>query len=248
MSVARLRQALRALEDFAHRGGRHRAQRMQRDADAHQRRFEHAKALDQSQVAVDAMLEAPLPLRQSASVESTGHVQHRQQGQADACFLRGFHQRERHRRRIGVGAPIRLVVQIVELADLGVAGFEHLDVELRRDRAQFVRADAACERIHHFAPGPETVAIARAPLGEPRHRALEGVRVEVRHARQHEAPERFGAVARRARIDRMQRARQEPAVVDLDAHVAFEALRQPRMSGEIRAQSHDASERGSPRA
>ena len=30
-------------------------------------------------------------------------------------------------------------------------------------------------------------------LGEPGHRALERMRMQVRHARQHVAPERFGA-------------------------------------------------------
>ena len=39
-------------------------------------------------------------------------------------------------RRVGVGRPVRLVMQVVELADRGVAGLQHLDVEpARRSRA-----------------------------------------------------------------------------------------------------------------
>ena len=42
------------------------------------------------------------------------------------------------------------MMQVVELADLRVAGLEHLDVELRRDRVQVVRADAPGERVHRL--------------------------------------------------------------------------------------------------
>ena len=48
-------------------------------------------------------------------------------------------------RRIGIGRAVGLMMQVVEFADLRVAGLEHFDVELRGDRVQLVRTDAAGE-------------------------------------------------------------------------------------------------------
>jgi hypothetical protein len=68
---------------------------------------------------------------------------------------------------IVVGPAVGLVVQVVELAHAGVAGFQHLDVELRGDVAQRLGSDAAGEAVHQFAPGPE---LSCAPTGVRRGR------------------------------------------------------------------------------
>ena len=81
------------------------------------------------------------------------------------------------------GWPFGLMMQIVEFADVRVAGLEHLDVKLRGDRAQRIRIDAAGERVHRLAPGPERIVRIGLPFGEAGHRALERVRMHVRHRR-----------------------------------------------------------------
>ena len=53
-----------ASQHRAHRRFRHRAQRVQRDADAQGRRFERAQALEQAQIAVDVVAEAALAFGQ----------------------------------------------------------------------------------------------------------------------------------------------------------------------------------------
>src|SRR3546814_1838417 len=80
---------------------------------------------------------------------------HRQQGQADAGVARGGDQRLRHRRRIGVRQAVGRVVEVVEFADAGVAGFKHLDVKLRGHRMQGVGVEARGDAVHRLAPGPE---------------------------------------------------------------------------------------------
>ena len=138
-----------------------------------------AQRVEQAQVGIDVVAEAALALGQRAAVEAAGHVQHRQQGQADAGFARGGDQRARHRRRVGVRAAVGRVVQVVELADRGVAGFEHLDVQLRGDGLQRVGVEARGEAVHRLAPGPERVLRVGLALGQARHRALERVRMQV---------------------------------------------------------------------
>src|SRR6185437_11485489 len=105
-------------------------------------------------------------------------------------------------------------VQVMEFADLGVAGREHLDIELGSDRLEFVGPDRGGEAVHGFAPAPEIVVafLLRAArdgrflifpirgdrtgmstaLGQPGHRTLEGVRVQVRHAGEDPRPDRLG--------------------------------------------------------
>ena len=93
----------------------------------------------------------------------------------------------RHLRRIIVSPARRIVVQVVKLADRGVAGLEHLGVELSRDGFDLVGGQGTHEIVHDLAPGPETVLGRAGALGQPRHGALKGVGVQVRHAGQHHA-------------------------------------------------------------
>uniref|UniRef100_A0A0S6YZH3 Uncharacterized protein n=1 Tax=Mizugakiibacter sediminis TaxID=1475481 RepID=A0A0S6YZH3_9GAMM len=220
-------------QHLVQRGLGHRAQRMQGDADAQHRAFQLAQAFDQREERVDRMAEAALPLRQRAAVEAAGHVQRRQQGEADAGLARGLDERQRHRLGRRVGAAVGAVVQVVELAHLRVAGLEHLRVELRGDRAQLVGADAAGEGVHGLAPTPEAVVVAAAALGQPGHRALEGVRMQVGHARQHEAAERGAVGVRASGFDAG-----EAAVGDFEARVGGPAGRQPGVLGAVDGVGH----------
>ena len=65
---------------------RHRAQRVRRDAEAQVRvaRERGAQALEQPGEAVEVVHEAALPGSGGRAAEAAAHVQHRQQGQADA--------------------------------------------------------------------------------------------------------------------------------------------------------------------
>ena len=178
------RLARQCRKHLAHRLRRHRAQAVQGAADAHPLACVGAQHIQQPQVGLDLMAEAALAFRQRARSEAAGHVQHRQQGNADAGVARGAQQRLRHRIGIRVWPAIRRMVQVMELADRGVAGFQHLHVQLRGHRVQQLGVEARGHRVHSFAPGPERIGGIGLALGHARHRALEGVRMQVGDAGQ----------------------------------------------------------------
>ncbi len=122
----------------------------------------------------------------------------------------------RHLRRIVVGPAIGRVVQIVELADRGEPGFEHLDIELRGDRLDIVWRQLVEEAVHHLPPGPEAVAAGTGDLGEAGHAALEGVAVQVGHAGQWQR--RVGGDRRRPVADR--NAGDPSVAADVDGDIA----------------------------
>ncbi len=82
---------------------------------------------------------------------------------------------------VGVGGACGVVVEVVELADAGEPGLEHLHVEVGCDGLDVVGGHGEGEAVHLRAPGPEVVAGGAAELGEARHGALEGVAVDVGH-------------------------------------------------------------------
>ena len=125
-------------------------------------------------------------------------------GQPDAARPLRLEDRPGQLGRIGVLAAIGLVVQVMELADRGVAGLEHLDVDLRGDRAQLVRADPLDKPVHHLAPGPERCLASGEPLRAAGHRPLKGVAVHVGHAGQDHAGQALGVGRRGAGLDRAQ--------------------------------------------
>ncbi len=83
--------------------------------------------------------------------------------------------------RIGVRGAAAIVVQIVEFADVGEAGFEHLRVSECAQCLEVIRIHALDELVHELAPAPETVGLGATPLGEAGQSALEGVAVKVRN-------------------------------------------------------------------
>ena len=155
----------------------------------------HRRALHRDDVG-GRRREASLVVAQRGLRKPGAFVEHRQQRQAEPGGLGRIRKRPRQRHRIGVARAVEVVLQIVELADLGVAAAQQLDIELRRDGAQLLGRDAQRDAVHAVAPRPEVVLARLAPLGQARHRALEGVAVGIDEGRDH------GAVEPRADLGR----------------------------------------------
>jgi hypothetical protein len=115
---------------------------------------------------------------------------------------------------VGIGRAIDVVMQVVELADRGEPGLQHLHVDEGRDRLDVVGRQLREEAVHHLAPGPETVGPRSAPFGEPGHGALEGMAVQIRNAGHRDASDSLGASVIGSAHDRNNRA-----AVHGDAHV-----------------------------
>ena len=131
------------------------------------------------------------------SPESAVRVEHRQQRQRDAGVrCRGDHA-PRELRGIRVRAARGIVMHVVKFGDRRIARLQHLDVRLRGDRLERVGVDAVEKRVHRLPPRPETVAVGAGPAGAPGERALERVRVQVRHAGNERSARALGAVRRR---------------------------------------------------
>ncbi len=134
----------------------------------------------QFRIAVEIIAEAQLPARQCPSVDAALHVGDRQQRQADARGARRRRDPFRQLCQVGVGLSARLVMYIVKLRNAGIAGLQHLDEGEGRNRLDVVRVQNVEEPVHDLAPRPEAVAPRRAAcFGEPGHRPLESVAVEV---------------------------------------------------------------------
>ena len=171
---------------------------------------------------VEIVQKTALPGIGRRPAEAARQVKDRQVGEADPGLLAGGQNRLRELGRIGVGAAVGPVVQVVEFADRSVARLQHLDVELGGDRGQLVGADPLEEAVHDRPPGPERGFVRPLALGEAGHGALKGVAVHVRHARQDDAREPFRARRAGAGLDRGEVA----APIDLEPDAGGEALRQ----------------------
>jgi hypothetical protein len=122
-----------------------------------------------------------------------------------------------------------LVVDVMELADRGVACGQHLDVQMARDRLCLLGGQARHEPVHELAPGPEVVVRRAAHLGQPGHRALERVRMHIGHSRQRRSGERLRAVPGCALLD----GREVALRVDRDRNVVYPAAGQERRRREV---------------
>ena len=116
---------------------------------------------------------------------------------------------------------LRGIVYVVKFGHRRVAVLQHLYIELARNRVRLFGREPLHELIHELAPGPEVVVRRRAYFGEARHRALEGMRMQVRHARQHRTRHPLGAGGPAIRFHG-----HDVAALDADAHVARPAGRQ----------------------
>ncbi len=166
-------------DDGGDLGGRRRAQRVRRDADRADALHQRATAVDQPREAIEFGDEATLLGPRRRAAEGRVGVEDRQESQADPRALRRCRDAAGQFRRRRIGCAVGRVMQIVELADRGEARLQHLDVELGGDRLDVVRRHGEREAVHGLAPGPKGVGRVAAALGEPRHAALEGVRVQV---------------------------------------------------------------------
>ena len=174
--------------------------------------------------AVRVEVEAALVLAQRGLREAGALVEHRQQRQADARVLGGGLQRVAHRERVGVRRAVGLVLQVVELADVGVAAGQQLAVEVRGDGLHVVRGHGAGHAVHAVAPAPEVVARVLAPLRQAGEGALEGVAVRVHQSWQHRSGQRLRI--RRTRHARLH-GRPAPAAVADQQHVVLPAAVEP---------------------
>ena len=109
-----------------------------------------------------AVAEPALHAFERLAVHSGRQVERVQQGDPDARVLGGRAiSGVAHGVRVGVGRAVRAVVQVVELADAGDAGQRHLAVDGPGQREVAVRVEAAGDRVHQLAPGPEAAAARR---------------------------------------------------------------------------------------
>ena len=146
------------------------------------------RPLPQPGKAVRVVAEPPLAFVQRPPVAAAPLIQHRQQRQPQPGLLRRRRDPPRHLGQIVIGAGGR-VVQIMELGHGGITGLGHFHHHHGGNGLRILGRQAAKEAIHQLAPGPEAVIApilqgGPAPLGQPSHRALEGVGMQVDHGGQ----------------------------------------------------------------
>ncbi len=165
---------------------RHSAQGVRRDPDHRVRQAcaSLAGRLVQPRKAVGIVDESALARAGRGAAEAAVGIEHRQQGQADTRRRRRRGNAPRQFGRIGVRPPIRVMVQIVKLADPSEAGLQHLCEGQGGDRLHIVRPEPIDEAVHDLAPAPEVVVPPSPRLSEACHAALEGVAVDIRQAGQ----------------------------------------------------------------
>ena len=166
------------------------------DAEAGVRAVPLPHRLDDPQQPVGFIGEAALGAAYGRCAEPARVVEHRKEGERDAGARGRSRHPLRHFGEVAVGAAVRRVVQVMELGNPGVASLQHLAIELGRDRLGVVGAEPVDEAVHHLPPGPETVFAGTGAFGEPGHRALEGVAVEVRHPGKRDSADTLSAIPR----------------------------------------------------
>ncbi len=142
-----------------------------------------------------------------------------QQGQANARLIGRGDDPLGHLGYVRVVTAVHVVMQVVELADAGIACLEHLQIGPRRDGLELVGVEHAGQRVHAAAPGPEVVGtgggVRAYELGAAGQRPLMGVRMQIDHARQHVAIEALDVVVPMLRLLRVDRG-DHAVVADLD--------------------------------
>lgn len=159
------------------------AERMGGDADAVLRAGdEGVAALHQPGIAVEVVQEPALAGAGGGGAEAAVGIEDRQVGEGDAGRLRGGGDPARHLAEVGVGLAVGVVVEVVELADAGIARLQHLHEGEGRQCLRLFGRKGEGEAVHHLAPGPEAVPPRPALLGQPGEAALERMAMEVREA------------------------------------------------------------------
>ncbi|MNX77980.1 hypothetical protein D3C86_1095480 [compost metagenome] len=181
----------------------------------------------QIQVIFAAVDEAALAVIRRLAAKTRVAVEHGQQRQTDAAFTRSLADAQGQFSRIGVRLTIAVVVHVMKFSDGGITGLEHFDVQLTGNHAELIRADFSDEPIHQVAPRPETVVRIAGHFSQTRHRPLEGVGVQIRHARQQRAAQPFGAVCGGIGLNLGQQA----IGADLKTYIVGPSVRQQRAFG-----------------
>ena len=126
VNVHRQARALCISGQLVQRGRCDGAQRMQGHADVNARVVGRLALhrFDDAGNGIRGGRKAALVLAQAGGGEARAHVEGGQQGQADTGGLGGTHQGQGHFCRVGIGCAARVIVQVVEFADLGVAALQ----------------------------------------------------------------------------------------------------------------------------
>lgn len=183
-------------------------------------------ALQQRGETVHVVDQAALRRVGRGTAEIGMRVEHRQQGQADATALRGGGDALGHLGAVGVRGAIGGMVQVVELAHAGEAGFEHFHVGLLGDGLHRFGLQVRQEAVHQLAPAPEAVTALPADLGQPGHAPLESVTVQVAQPRQRDGQRGVARLGGHAGTHLGQ-----AAAGAHNAHIAGPALRQQCVGG-----------------
>ncbi|MNS70420.1 hypothetical protein D3C72_1037630 [compost metagenome] len=91
------------------------------------------------QIAVRILNKTLLPRLSGLAAKSRIAIQHRQQGHADPRLGRRLTESAGHFAAIGIRETVGAVMQIVELGDLGIAPFQHFDIELAGNHLHLLR-------------------------------------------------------------------------------------------------------------
>ncbi len=178
-------------------------------------REHRCQALLQRQILLGAVDESTLALVGLLAAKTGVAVQHRQQGQADACCTGCLADTPGQLGGVGIGLPGRVMVYIVEFGNAGITGLEHFDVKLAGDDLELLGADLANQPVHQLAPGPEAIVGVARHFCQAGHGALERMGMQIRHARQHRTAQALGALGTGIDLDCA-----KPAIcVHLQAHI-----------------------------
>ena len=160
------------------------------------------------------------------AVHVRGEVAGVEQGEPDPGLGGGLCQGVAHRVRVGVRAPVRAVVQVVELPHRRDAGQRALGESGAGQGEVGVGVEPGGDGVHALAPGPERACpnSIDTVVGAPAQRPVKGVGVGVGEAGQHDARQPLRVAGGGAGVDAG-----EPAAVDGERHVAREAAGQQRV-------------------
>ena len=160
------------LRDRAKFLGRHRAQAVRRHADncLIQCANQFAAFLDQHGEAIQIVDETPLTIVGRGAAEGRMGVEDRQKREADAGRGGCRGDALSYLGYVGVGFSVAVVMQVMEFADTGESGFQHLDIKLGGDRLNLAGVIASAKRYitsrHDQKPsadGPRTSASPAMP-------------------------------------------------------------------------------------
>ena len=165
---------------------RNRPQAVRRNADVRTGQFRDCGSTGSKQGfelrhAVD---KAALPFMRGQGAEPCMGIKHREQRQANASFRTRCGNACRVFCDVVIGAAIRVVVQIMKFANACESLFQHFHIKLGGNCFNVVGRHFESEFIHQFAPAPETVGPGPPGFCKACHGALEGVGMEIGHARE----------------------------------------------------------------